>query len=70
MRKAPTMSDAVDNARAGLIAALVRVGELIIGNLDGATPESRAEADRALDDARFRGIVLNELLAEEDGVHN
>jgi hypothetical protein len=61
------MSEAVDNARADLIAALVRAGDLIIGNLDGATLDSRAEAARALVDARFRGIVLNELLAQEDG---
>jgi len=63
------MSEAVDNARADLIAALVRAGDLIIGNLDSATPESLAEANRALDDARFQGIVLNELLAEENGAN-
>lgn len=64
------MSEAVDNARADLIATLVRAGELIIGNLDGATPESRAEANCALDNARFQGIVLNELLAEEGDTGN
>lgn len=61
------MSEAINSARANLIAALVHAGELIIGNLDGATPESRAEANRALNDARFQGIVLNELLADEGG---
>lgn len=64
------MSEAADNARANLIAALVRAGELIIGNLDGATPESHAEADRALNDARFQGIVLNELLADKGNADN
>lgn len=34
-----------------------------------ATPAETAEADRLMNEARFRGIVLNELLAEdgEDG---
>lgn len=60
----PTSPD-VAQARADAIAALVAAGERIIANLDGATEADRAEADRLLEDARFRGIVLNELLIEE-----
>lgn len=56
-------------ARAASIAALIRAGELIIDNLDGATPESRAEADQALEEAKFAGIVLNETLLEERKGH-
>lgn len=58
-------SDAVHQTRNSLVAALLRAGTLCIGNLDGSTPESLAETDRALTEARFRGIVLNELLIEE-----
>lgn len=61
----PEPSEAVQQARAASIAALIRAGELIIDNLDGATPESRAAADQALEEARFAGIVLNETLLEE-----
>lgn len=64
MPDVPTTPE-IERARGEVIAALLRVGELCIGNLDNATPESLAETDRALDDARFSGIVLNELLLEE-----
>lgn len=66
----PESSDAVQQARAASIAALIRAGELIIGNLDGATPESRAEADQALEEAKFAGIALNETLLEERKGHD
>ena len=59
------MSEAVEQARAELIAALIRAGDVVIGNLDVATQASRAQADEALAEARFRGIVLTELLLEE-----
>jgi len=42
-------------------------GTLCIGLLDESTPEKAAEADQALEDARFKGIVLNELMLEEAG---
>jgi len=56
---------AIEQARIEAINALLRAGEAVIANLDGATPDSRAEADRLMKESRFRGIVLNELLAEE-----
>ena len=59
------MSAAVEQARAELIAALVRAGEAVIGNLDAPCQARRIEADQALEEARFCGIVLNELLIEE-----
>lgn len=60
-------SPAVEQARADLREALVAAGMQCIANLDGATAEDLAETDRLLDEVRFRGIVLNELLAEEGG---
>lgn len=65
MMTEPVASPAVEHARAEMIAAIVAAGECIIGLLDGATAEGKAEADRLLNEAKFRGIVLNELLAEE-----
>lgn len=59
------MSAAIEQARAELADALVRAGTLCIELLDGSTPEKKAETDQALEDARFKGIVLNELLLEE-----
>jgi len=59
------MSAEVDRAREELAAALVRAGTLCIELLDGSTPELLAESNRALEEARFKGIVLNELLLEE-----
>lgn len=58
-------SAAVQQAREELAAALVRAGTLCIELLDGSTPEKLAETDKALEEARFKGIVLNELLLEE-----
>lgn len=57
----------VEQARADLALALVAAGRRCIANLDGATVEDLAETDRLLDEVRFRGIVVNELLAEEGG---
>jgi hypothetical protein len=59
------VSARVQHARDEAVAALVRAGTLCIELLDGSTPEKQAETDRALEDARFKGIVLNELLLEE-----
>lgn len=64
MTTEPTAS-VVDRARADLIVALLAAGSRVLANLDGATDADRAEADRLMEEARFRGIVLNELLAEE-----
>lgn len=60
-------SPAVEQARAEVIAALLAAGTRILANLDGATAADCAEADRLMDEARFRGIVLNEVLIEEGG---
>lgn len=59
------VSVAVQQARDELVAAIVRAGTLCIDLLGGSTPELLAETDQALEDARFKGIVLNELLLEE-----
>lgn len=59
------VSAQVQQARDELIAALLRAGTLCIDLLDESTPEKKAEADKALEDARFKGIVLNELMLEE-----
>lgn len=59
------VSAKVQQARDEVIVALLHAGGLLIANLDSATPESRAEYDRAMEDAKFKGIVLNELLLEE-----
>lgn len=62
-----TANPAVEQARAALIDALVYAGTVIMNNLDGASEADRAEADRALEEAKLRGITLSTLLAEQDG---
>lgn len=61
------VSAKLQQARDELVAALVHAGTLCIELISESTPENHAAADRALDEARFKGIVLNELLIEEGG---